>query len=216
MGRGLSISFDLDGTLTTHRFAEGVWHEALPLCISQQRGISFSSAKKMCMDAYGCVGESSIEWYQLTYWLDFFDLKDISRESLIFDNISKISLFDDVIPCLRQLKTDGYSLIMFSNASRDFLDIEVSYSNLKPYFDTVISLSDDWGMVKSDPSAFERLQALIGTEIIHIGDHVSFDCRVPRSAGMDAYHIWRGSGERMNDSLVGLDEVLSRILCDKE
>lgn len=216
MGRGLSISFDLDGTLTTHLFAESVWHEAIPLCISQQRGISFSSAKKVCMDAYDSVGESSIEWYQLAYWLDFFDLKDISRESLIFGNISKISLFDDVVPCLTQLKTDGYSLIMFSNASRDFLDIEVYCGKLNPYFDTVISLSDDWGMVKSDPSAFERLQTVIGSEIIHIGDHVRFDCTVPRSVGMDAYHIWRGFGEKMNDSLAGLDEVLSRIVCDKE
>jgi FMN phosphatase YigB (HAD superfamily) len=216
MGRRLSISFDLDGTLTTHSFVNSVWHEALPQCISLRRGIDISMAQGLCMDAYDAVGESSMKWYQLPYWLDYFGLQDIHPEELVTKYTSRVALFDDVIPSLLQLKKTGHTLVMFSNASRDFLDIEVSCGNLAGYFHEIISVCDDWGTVKSDASAYERLKSLVDGDIVHIGDHITFDFEVPKSVGIDAYHIWRGSGPRMEDSFTDLQEVSRRILCDKE
>ncbi len=215
MGRGLNISFDFDGTLTTPSFVDGVWHEGLPACISRQRGISLSSAAKMCADTYDRMGDASIEWYRLPYWIEYFELTGTNPADIVSAYSCRIALYDDVIPCLQELRTRGYPLILFSNASRDFLDIEVSAGSLKPYFDTIISVSDDWGMVKADASSYERLRSLAGEEIVHIGDHLSFDCEIPRSTGMAAYHIWRGSGPKTGDSLMGLAEVTGRIVGEK-
>ncbi|HPJ93033.1 MAG TPA: HAD family hydrolase [Deltaproteobacteria bacterium] len=216
MGRRLSISFDLDGTLTTHSFVNSVWHDGLPRYISRHRGIELSMAKGLCMDAYDAVGESSIQWYQLPYWLDYFGLKEVSPEQLVTEYTSRVALFDDVIPSLDQLRKTGHTLIMFSNASRDFLDIEVSCGNLAGYFHEIISVCDDWGTIKSDASAYERLKSLVKGDVVHVGDHITFDYEVPKSVGIEAYHIWRGSGPRMKDSHTDLQEVSRRILCDKE
>jgi len=214
--RQLNISFDLDGTLTTQSFVNSVWHEGLPKCISLSRGIDISMARQECMDAYNAVGESSILWYQLPYWLDYFGLKDISPEELVTDYSSQVALFDDVIPCLEQLGEAGHTLVMFSNASRDFLDIEVSRGNLAGYFHEIISVCDDWGTVKSEASAYERLKSFALGDLVHIGDHITFDYEVPKSVGIDAYHIWRGSGPRMQDSLPDLQQISRRIICDQE
>lgn len=191
MGRRLSISFDLDGTLTTNRFVDSVWLEGVPGLLARKRGIDPDRARRLCMEEYAKVGEDSILWYRLSYWLEYFDLKDATPEGLVSLYTSTIELFDDVVPVLETLKAEGSALILFSNAARVFLDAEVSSGALEPYFDRIISVSDDWGMVKSNPAAYARLKGMFPGPLVHVGDHERFDYEVPLSAGVDAYHICR-------------------------
>ncbi|HQI00564.1 MAG TPA: HAD family hydrolase, partial [Deltaproteobacteria bacterium] len=124
MGRRLSISFDLDGTLTTNRFVDSVWLEGVPGLLARKRGIDPDRARRLCMEEYAKVGEDSILWYRLPYWLEYFDLKDATPEELVSQYTSTIELFDDVVPVLETLKAEGFTLILFSNAARVFLDAE--------------------------------------------------------------------------------------------
>lgn len=206
MGRGLSISFDLDGTLSSNRFVDSIWLEGLPGFVAEKSRIDFSSAQRMCIDAYSQVGDSSLLWYQLPYWLDFFGLKGLEPKDLVQRYASRVEFYDDVHPVLRGLKEEGFHLILFSNAARDFLDVEVSQGALEPYFDRIISVSDDWGMVKADPEAFKKLRQSVPGKVVHIGDHHRFDYEVPMSVGITAYHLCRESSSAVNGSLTDLHQ----------
>ncbi|MEN6448343.1 MAG: HAD family hydrolase [Syntrophaceae bacterium] len=211
MGRGLSVSLDLDGTLTDLAFVDGVWNEGLPKLVAEHRGIDYAHARELCRDAYLQEGEASIRWYQLSYWLDRFDLQHVDEDAVITGFTSRISLFADVIPALTTLRQEGCRLVLFSNAPRPFLDQEVCHTSLDDYLDEMISLPDDWGMVKSGEEAYLRLLASLDGEVVHAGDHLSFDVEVPRRAGITAYHIWRGTGAKLDDSLTDLGQLVDRI-----
>lgn len=212
MGRGLSISFDLDGTLTDLAFVDGVWNEGLPELVAEELGMGIDEAVRLCMEAYRSEGDASIKWYLLSHWLDHFGLEHIDEDDLISGFIHRIRAFDDGMRALSTLKGLGFPLVLFSNAPRRFLDKEVQHCGLEPFFDTIISLPDDWGTVKAHAEAFLSLEGLMGTGVVHVGDHVRFDCEVPRSAGLEAYHLWRGRGPRLDDSLESLDQFVDRIV----
>lgn len=213
MGRGLSVSFDLDGTLTDLAFVDGVWNEGLPELVADELGIGIDEAVRLCMDAYRSEGDASIKWYQLSHWLDHFGLHRVDGEELISGFVPRIRAFDDGIRALRALRDLGYPLVLFSNAPRQFLDKEVLHCGMGPFFERVVSLPDDWGMVKSQEEAFLRLEGVMGTDVVHVGDHIRFDYEVPLRAGLRAYHLWRGRGPRMGHSLESLDRFVDRIVC---
>lgn len=212
----LTVSFDLDGTLTKPSFAESVWKEGLPSRLAEYRGIPSDKAVELCSDAYASVGDSAIEWYRIAHWVEFFGIPDCDTGALIDEYTDRISLFDDSRGSLERLKEAGLELIIFSNAPRAFLEREVTESNISEYFDKCISLPDDWEMVKSEKEAFARLSSETDGEIVHVGDHLEFDYRVPMSAGIDAFHIWRSTGPKTRHSLPGLDHFVDRILGGKQ
>lgn len=202
-----TVSFDLDGTLSTQAFADAIWDEALPGALARRRGMPMDEARRHCREAYAAEGDGSIRWYQLPYWLMTLGLADLDPEDLIRAGAATLRLFDDAIPTLTLLKDAGVSLVIFSNAARIFLDAEVALCGLDRYADECISVTDDWGMVKADPRAFERLLDERGS-LIHVGDHVHYDYHVPRAVGIEAYHIWRGKGERTAESITSLADIV--------
>ncbi|MFY9397174.1 MAG: HAD family hydrolase [Desulfomonilia bacterium] len=211
MGGRVTVSFDLDGTLTSNRFADSVWLEGLPRLVAESRGMDLEEARRYCLKAYETEGPASIRWYQLTYWLDAFGLSGKDPAALVESFCSRIELYDDALPVLEDLTSRGYPLVLFSNATRLFLNAEVRIAGLKPYFREVISVSDDWGMTKAQARAFERLRRLAGGEVVHVGDHLEFDCLVPRSVGLQAYHIARENPSRAEGSLGSLLEFVDRV-----
>jgi len=202
-----TVSFDLDGTLSTHAFAEAVWDEALPGALARRRGLPLGEARRFCRAAYAAEGDGSIRWYLLPYWLETLGLSDLNPADLIRAGSAHIRLFDDVMPTLTRLKDAGVNLVIFSNAARIFLDAEVTLAGLDRYVSESISVTDDWGMVKADPQAFEKLLRQSGP-CVHVGDHVRYDYHVPRALGIEAYHIWRGSGERTPESITDLEDII--------
>lgn len=202
-----AVSFDLDGTLTSTAFADGIWDEGLPRALAAKHALTFEAAREFCRAAYASAGDDSLRWYQMSYWLEAFDLKDLDTGELFQTYTPRICLFPDVIPALRRLKHNGGQLVIFSNAARAFLDMEVAVTGLAPYFNAIISVTDDWGMVKTDPEAFARLRSLVGP-CVHVGDNLRHDVLVPCAVGIEAYHIWRGSGERRAESMESLLDLV--------
>jgi 5'-nucleotidase len=207
----LTISFDLDGTLTTSTFVDSVWLEGLPRLLAQKQGISFDSARQMCVEAYAQVGDDSILWYRLSHWLGHFGLDGVEPESFIAGFGDRLELFDDVLPVLESLKSQGHDLLLFSNAARPFLNVEVAKGNLEPYFPVMISVSDDWDTVKSDPGSFQRLKDMAGPDLVHVGDHRKFDYETPRSVGITSYHICRNGCPPSQDSLTSLHQLTALV-----
>ena len=200
------VSFDLDGTLTDYSFTSGVWEEGIPLEFARKNSISFEEARAYCRQCYDTVGEVSIKWYLVDYWLDYLGLSHISINSLIEPYMNRINLFMDAEPVLKKLKSNNRKLVMFSNASRCFLDAEVKDTGIEKYFDRIISLPDDWGMVKSDKEAFSKLESMIG-HFVHVGDSVACDYESPKRAGIESYHVFRGIGKKLPDSFITLKEI---------
>jgi HAD superfamily hydrolase (TIGR01549 family) len=205
-----TISFDLDGTLTTRTFADAVWDKGLPSKVSKSLNISERSAALLCRHAYETIGDRSVNYYSLPFWLKYLSIKADAQE-IINEFSGCIKLFDDVIPVLTMLKNKGFRLVIFSNATRLFLDAEMKMTTLDEYFDKVISLPDDWGTLKSDKMAFKRLNDTTG-EFVHVGDNIHHDFEAPKKAGYDAFHIYRGDGQRHDDSLNSLVEF-AEIIC---
>ncbi|MEN6474370.1 MAG: HAD-IA family hydrolase [Syntrophaceae bacterium] len=202
-----TVSFDLDGTLSTQAFAEAVWDGALPGALARRRGIPLEESRRFCQAAYAAEGDGSIRWYQLPYWLETLGLSDLDPKDLIRAGSAHMRLFEDAIPTLERLKDAGVNLVIFSNAARIFLDAEVDLAGLDRFVSESISVTDDWGMVKADPRAFEKLLEHSGP-CVHVGDHVHYDYHVPRTVGIEAYHIWRGSGERTTGSITNLMDIM--------
>lgn len=215
MGRGtLTVSFDLDGTLTSHDFVDGVWDEAVPELVSRKMGVSLETARSMCRQAYDLEGDASANWYRLRYWLKRFGIDDADPQDLLAGFTPRIRLYEDALRTLERLASSGARLVLFSNASREFLDKEIEHAGIEHVFSLVVSLPDDWNMVKAQADSFERLAGLMGSDVIHVGDHPVYDYEVPRNAGIRAYHVWRGRGERLKDSLDTLDDLEGRIMRD--
>ncbi len=81
------------------------------------------------------------------------------------------ALYDDVVPCLRTLKQQGYRLGVISNWDAD-LESLLRDVGLLPYFDEVV-VSSVVGYRKPDPVMFQIALERMGVEAartVHVGD----------------------------------------------
>jgi HAD superfamily hydrolase (TIGR01493 family) len=196
------ISFDLDGTLVDHAFSTAVWREAIPALVAEKRGLGLEQAKAWVYEQYDQVGEGSLQWYDLSYWFNRFELDGTWRQ-LLQEHRHLINLFPEVLEVLGGL-TPEHGLIILSNASRPFLEEEFCHSGLQEFpFLHVISATSDLGMVKKTSSFYREVCRRLGLDpsgLIHVGDHQEFDYQAPTRAGIRSYFLdrsGRGSGENV-------------------
>jgi putative hydrolase of the HAD superfamily len=116
------ISFDMDGTLINPEFTDWVWSHGIPTLYAEKFGISFDAAKAFVEGEYRKVGEGAIEWYDIKYWLRFFQL-EMDWQVLMEQYVDKINVYPDVNYILGRLK-NKFSLILTSNAGREFIGVE--------------------------------------------------------------------------------------------
>ena len=206
------ISFDMDGTLIAGEFTDGVWKQGIPALYAAKEGISFEAAKSFVEAEYDKVGEGAIEWYDIKYWLQFFELNKDWR-TLLGQYADKIRVYPDANPILSRLKEE-HRLILTSNAGREFLEVELNTTGLGRYFSQIFSATSDFGEVKKTTHVYDRICRMLGVtpeEIIHVGDHYEFDYLVPRSIGIQAFFLDR-SGQRNGDSFLRSLEDLEKEL----
>jgi len=106
--------------------------------------------------------------------------------------LESISLFEQVIPTLQTLRTEGYKTAVISNLSTQFK--EPFYRlNLDKIMDFVI-FSCDVGYTKKDPRIFQKLindSKVPKEKIIMIGDNFMMDYKAPRENGIDSILLER-------------------------
>lgn len=206
------ISFDLDGTLVSEKFSQIVWHKGIPELYARKCGVALNEATQFVFREYEKVGEQSIEWYDIRYWLQFFDL-DNDWEKLLGKYKDLIKPYPEVHDVLSTLK-QSYKLIITSNAAREFLDTEIMASNLSPYFDRIFSATSDFREVKKTEQFYLTICNLLNvhqSQMIHIGDHFEFDYLVPQRLGITSFYLDR-KGEKNGPSIANnLREFMTMI-----
>ena len=105
-------------------------------------------------------------------------------------------LYPDVVPCVAELRADGYFVGVAGNQGAN---LERDLRSFGLEVDLVTS-SVGLGARKPALEFFERLAAASGfapVECAYIGDRVDFDVRPAKAAGLMAIHLRRGPWGRL-------------------
>jgi putative hydrolase of the HAD superfamily len=209
-----TISFDLDGTLVTDEFTQVVWHQGIPELYAREHKCTFHEAQSFIFNEYSKVGDTALEWYDITYWLEFFKLNTSWKDLLDKFSVS-IRTYPEVEEVLSQL-TQSYQLIITSNAAREFLDTELHETGITPYFEHIFSATSDFKAVKKTGDFYRKICEKIHVEssqIVHVGDHYDFDFLVPQQLGITSFYLDR-KGEKEGSQIVrDLNEFTDKLKC---
>jgi putative hydrolase of the HAD superfamily len=206
------ISFDLDGTLMKNTFADLVWLEGLPKVYAQEKDINFKKAKSYIHQEYEKIGDHKVEWYDLQYWFNRFDLKGSWRD-LLEQYKYAIEPYPEVSGVLRRFNKK-FNLIITSNAKREFIEIELKETNLRAYFTRLFSSTSDFHKVKKTSDFYTLIYQNLKidpSEMIHIGDNEKFDYTIPKSIGINTFYLNRkktNSGEYIVFNLEEFEEKI--------
>ncbi len=206
------ISFDFDGTITKTTFADLFWLEGLPKLYAEKENIELEEAKKILFTEYEKIGKERLEWYDPDYWFKRFDI-DYDWKKLMEDYAYAIEIYPDVIPTLEKIR-DRYTLIVISNARKEFIDIQIKKLDIGRYFDRIFSTVSDFRMVKKDGDVYRRICKLMNIEegeMLHTGDDHKFDYLIPKSLGINAVYLDRKGGRTENFIISTLDHLPSII-----
>ncbi|NYT03069.1 MAG: HAD family hydrolase [Methanosarcinales archaeon] len=204
------ISFDMDGTLVSPRFVDRVWMDGVPGLYAERHGLDLEEARRTVVDQYMKIGSDHLEWYNLQYWLDRFDL-DASKYDLLDQFAHEVEVFPEVEEVLEILS--GYQLVITSNAAREFIEVELD--GLADRFDQVFSATSDFCDVKKSASVYMKVCWRMGRkplEVLHIGDHYVYDYQSPLEAGLDAIFLDRKGEAGGREVVCDLREAAEHIL----
>ncbi len=204
------ISLDMDGTLVNSRFVDKVWMEGMPRLYAERHGMDFDKALEYVVGEYMKIGSDKLEWYQLSYWIDKFQLK-VNKDELLQSYEDEIEPYPEVGETL-ELLCEDYELVVTSNAAREFIEIELD--GMGHYFKETFSATSDFLTVKKSPLVYGAVCKHLGAkpfEVMHIGDHYGYDYEAPLDAGLDALFLDR-KGMRSGSEVVGdLREAVEKI-----
>ncbi|MDM7999936.1 MAG: HAD family hydrolase [Dehalococcoidia bacterium] len=207
-----TVSFDMNGTITQGRFVDLVWGEGVPSLYARSRGLPLDKAKEIVFQEYAEVGEQEADWYDIRYWFRRFDLGDDWR-GLLMSFRDEVAPFPDAADVLAEMGKK-YRLIVTSNASRDFTDIELAAAGLEGYFSHLFSCTSDFGEVKKTPEVYARVCEALSIspqEMAHVGDHPLFDYVAPRRLGIRAFHLDRSAISDGDFVVRNLREFMARV-----
>ena len=203
----------MDGTLVDPEFTDWVWSHGIPTLYAKKVGMPFEEAKAFVVNEYLKVGEGAIEWYDIKYWFQWFQLEQ-SWRMLMKQYADKINMYPDVNSVLERLQ-DRFPLVLTSNAGREFIDVEMEVTGLGRYFNRIFSATSDFREVKKTKGFYQRICQILGTrpqEIVHVGDHYEFDYVVPRSLGIHAFYLNRSGEQEGEFTISNLRDLEKRLL----
>lgn len=209
------ISFDLDGTLVDYSFANAVWLEGIPRLYAEDKGVSLDVAKVKVKKEYDRVGMTRLEWYDIYYWLREFRLESRNWTTLLREYKHTIRAYPETREVMQTLGEEDYTLMVVSNAAREFLDIELQETHLTSYFTHVFSATSDFHQVKKSEILYQKILSQLDaqpSEVTHVGDDWHFDYVTPRKAGIRSFFLDRQNKKSGEYVVKNLTEFLSRIL----
>lgn len=207
------ISFDLDGTLVDFTYTTLVWEVGVPQLYAEKYHLSLEEAFTAVTGEYAAVGDASVEWYDLNYWLAYFGLPP-EGPALMEKHRKEVRLFPEVREVLEALSA-CCELIVVSNAAREFVEVEMQETGIWKYFSRTFSATSDFQQVKETPEFYRTVCKAIGASpasMVHVGDHYEFDYVIPRKLGMKAYYLDRNGNECNSEFTVRtLKEFMQKI-----
>jgi len=202
------VSFDLDGTLVKSTYADKVWLEGLPKIYSKEKNIKIDQAKSYIYDLYEKVGEDRKEWYDIEWWFNKFQLKS-SWQKLLDSYANYIELFPETYETL-EILSKKFLLIIISNAKKEFIEIQLQKTGIKPFFKHVFSSLSDFNLVKKTPEVYKNVLKLLKIrpgEIIHVGDNFEFDFKSPQRICINSFYLNRKKSKKENQVIFSLSEI---------
>jgi HAD superfamily hydrolase (TIGR01662 family) len=140
-----------------------------------------------------------------------------SDEGLLYH---RDELFPDALPCLEELRAEGYFVGIAGNQTAALED----WARAESLPADVVASSAGWGVRKPDPAFFRRMVEEAGLppgEVAYVGDRVDNDVVPALAAGLVAVHVRRGpwghlqsGAERAHirlDSLAELPQALAGV-----
>jgi HAD superfamily hydrolase (TIGR01549 family) len=202
------ISFDFDGTLVKRSYADKVWLEGLPKLYAKEKKIPLKQAKEYILKEYDKIGKDRKEWYDIDWWFKFFELKE-NWQNLLNNYRHTIKLFPETVETLSNL-SKKYELIITSNSKREFIDVQLEETNIRPYFTHIFSSTSDFDKVKKLPEIYKEICSLLNvqpSEMLHVGDDKEFDFESPKKIGIKSFYLDREKTEKGNHIIRKLSEL---------
>ncbi|VVB59082.1 Phosphoglycolate phosphatase [uncultured archaeon] len=205
------ISFDFDGTIVTHKFADDFWLEGVPKLYAKQNHIRLKDAQKYLLEEYEKIGDKRIEWYDPAYWFNRFKIKS-DWNDLLKHYQQSVEIYPDAVPVLKRL-SQHFPLIISSNAKREFIEIQLDFSDLKQYFTHIFSSTSDFHTVKKVTDFYDMICKKLSIqpqEMVHVGDHKEFDYLTPKKLGITAFYLNRNktsAGPNLVHNLTQFEEI---------
>lgn len=198
------ISFDVEGTLVTTDFSYAIWFEAIPQRYAEKHGIPIEQAKKAVMEEYEKVGDQRVEWYDINYWFQKFDLGNY--EPAMEKCQDRVQYYPEVIDILSSLG-NKYKLTVASGSPREFLHHLLR--DIEPYFHKIFSSISDYKQIKTREFYHKMCQALDvpPEQVLHVGDNWQFDFVAARETGIHALHLDRKGENNHQSSLTDLGQL---------
>lgn len=212
-----AITFDVGGTLIRpwpsvgHLYAEVASHYGIRHVTPEKLNSRFASAWKNHRD----FRHTREHWAALV--AEVFEMESGQVEVFFpelyerFAGAEAWRLFDDVLPALNTLASQGIDLAIISNWDERLRPLLASLG-LGRYFDTII-VSCETGFTKPSSVMFELAARKLGTppeSILHVGDDYDRDTTGAKAAGFQALLIDRAGdqsdGERIR-SLADLEKL---------
>jgi len=207
------VSFDVDGTLVDPDYNNLIWQKALPALVAKKQNIDFETALHMVQKEYDLVGEKNIKWYDIRYWIEFYEL-DLDYKILLQMYENEIKTYPEVHSVLDQLK-DKYQIICISSMPREFLKPKIKY--LEKYLQSTFSALTDYKQLKNK-KVYQKVCHKINIlpdKVLHIGDSEKSDYIAAKDAGMKSLLIDRhkiGYYKNYPDSVItNLSEIFEKI-----
>ncbi len=204
------ISFDMEGTLIDHGYSEHIWGTDIPRLYAEKHGVDLKDARKLVFHEMNQLGDQRPEWYDVGYWFRRFDLPGDWLE-LPEKRRSLIRVYPDARITLDALASE-HPLVVSSNTIRELLEVQVE--EVGDYFTHVFSAPSDYQSVKKDQSFYRTILEVLGiepNEMIHVGDHYTYDYLIAQSTGIEAYHLDRTGKTRGENTLGSLTEFMERL-----
>lgn len=197
-------------------FADLVWLEGLPRIYASEKEVDVEESKQYIKKEYDKIGDNKVEWYDIGYWFNRFNLHS-NWMDLLDKYRYAVEVYPEVPNVLKRLDKKS-DLIIISNARREFIEIELEEAGLRKYFTYVFSSTSDFHRVKKITQFYLMICDKLNInpdEMIHMGDHEKFDYQIPKKIGITSFYLNRtktNSGKFIASDLEEFEKRIDKLL----